>query len=146
VSQRARPVALAIFRRGQEILLIDITVPSSGRRFYRPPGGGIEYGERAADAVLREAHEELSTPCSIVRFLGVLENIFHAEEGLGHELMMLYELRFDDDGTYGLEEVPLIEDNGDVFTCRWRTFEAARQEGRPVYPDGLDELLTKRSV
>ena len=44
--------------------------------YCRPLGGGIEFGERGADAIVREIREELGAEIEDVRRLGTLENLF----------------------------------------------------------------------
>ena len=53
-----RPLALAVFRDGPRILVEDNAAWDRRDWFYRPPGGGVEFGERAIDAVRREMREE----------------------------------------------------------------------------------------
>jgi 8-oxo-dGTP pyrophosphatase MutT (NUDIX family) len=70
------PVALAVFRRGDRILVYDLKDLVLGRPFFRPPGGRIEWRERSADALRREIREELGAEVDGVRLLGILENLF----------------------------------------------------------------------
>lgn len=72
-----RPVVLCVIRRDTEILVVEYD-DIRDFTFYRPPGGGIEFGEHSRDAVIREIHEELGVTVTILRRLGVVENIWHA--------------------------------------------------------------------
>ncbi len=54
-----RVLALGIIWRGDELLLAEGYDPSKRQTFYRPLGGGVEFGERASDALIREFDEEL---------------------------------------------------------------------------------------
>jgi|GEM_PF-6087287 NUDIX domain len=58
-SGRIRALALALIWRGDELLLMEGDDPAKRQTFYRPLGGGVEFGERARDAVIREFAEEL---------------------------------------------------------------------------------------
>ena len=71
-----RPLALAVFRDGSRILVEDNAAWDRRDWFYRPPGGGVEFGERAADALRREMREEFNAEVTDVRLLGTLESIF----------------------------------------------------------------------
>ena len=55
---RIRPTALVVLRRAADILVIRST-DANGEPFLRLPGGGIEPGERAAQAAVREVREEV---------------------------------------------------------------------------------------
>jgi ADP-ribose pyrophosphatase YjhB (NUDIX family) len=44
--------------------------------FYRPPGGGIQFGETSLEAARREMREEFRLEVDDPRLLGVLESIF----------------------------------------------------------------------
>ena len=48
-----RPCAFIFLRCGSRILVSEMTDPIEGT-FYRPPGGGIEFGETSEEAARRE--------------------------------------------------------------------------------------------
>ena len=77
---RIRPIALAVIRRGPELLLETAFDTVKAEHFARPPGGGIEFGEPASDAVRREIQEEFGLTFVGPRLLAVLENIFIHED------------------------------------------------------------------
>jgi 8-oxo-dGTP diphosphatase len=67
--------------------------------FYFLPGGHVEHGEAAQDAVIREFIEETESHCSIKRFLGCLEYSFepgHSSICHNHEYNFVFELQSDD--------------------------------------------------
>ncbi|MEX2081522.1 MAG: NUDIX domain-containing protein, partial [Dehalococcoidia bacterium] len=53
--------------------------------FYRPLGGGIEFGETAEEAVIREMREEIGAETRVMRHLMTVENLFTYEGQPGHE-------------------------------------------------------------
>jgi len=52
---KIRAVALAVFVRPRDQAVLAVRLHDQGRVFYRPPGGGIEYGETSQEAACREA-------------------------------------------------------------------------------------------
>lgn len=54
------------------------------------PGGHIEKGETARDALLRELEEELGVGCGIAEFLGILEHTYSNEDDTVHEINLLF--------------------------------------------------------
>ncbi|MFN7038016.1 MAG: NUDIX domain-containing protein [Alphaproteobacteria bacterium] len=67
--------------------------------FYFLPGGHIEHGESAQDAVLRELTEETGSKCKVKKFLGCLEYSFepgHNSICHNHEYNFIFEIASDD--------------------------------------------------
>jgi ADP-ribose pyrophosphatase YjhB (NUDIX family) len=54
------------------------------------PGGHIEFGEPATNALSRELREELGLPVLIGRFLGSVENAWVDETGRHHEVNLVF--------------------------------------------------------
>ena len=53
------------------------------RDYYFLPGGHVEFGEKAEDALKREIKEELGVEAGDVKFIGAMENFF-TEDGTPH--------------------------------------------------------------
>jgi ADP-ribose pyrophosphatase YjhB (NUDIX family) len=139
VRQLARPVAVAILRRDDRILVFRVPDPVKHVIGYRPAGGTIEFGEAGADTVVREIREELGVEVIEPRYLGTLENIFTYLGKTGHELVRVYEVRFADSSLYGRDEFACVEANGEPFTCVWKPLKDFDRD--PLYPTGLLALL-----
>ena len=56
---RIRTIVLGIFLHEDRLLVFRGDDPARDVVFYRPLGGGVEFGERSADAFVREMREEL---------------------------------------------------------------------------------------
>ncbi|WIB79002.1 NUDIX domain-containing protein [Curtobacterium sp. MCPF17_002] len=103
--------------------------------FYRAVGGGIEFGERADEALRREFREELDVALDHVELLGVIENIFEFEGQPGHEYAHVFAVHSDE-----LDDVPLdaelvVLDEGSPV--RWAPLDTLV----PVFPEGVLEML-----
>lgn len=108
----------------------------SGAEFYRPLGGGIEFGETAEQALRREFAEEVAMPLGRVRLLGVLENRFELAGVPGHEIVFVFAAELSG-------AVPtVVADTGE--TVSWEPLEHFRSGTATLYPSGLLELLPAR--
>ena len=139
---RIRAKAVCVCRDDARILVGPGTDSVKGQTFYGPLGGGVEFGERAADAIRREMLEELNVELGQTVLLGVLENIFTYEGEPGHEIVFVFDARLFDESLYGRDLITGEESNGQRFEARWLPVQHFAPGGPPLYPDGLYELLT----
>jgi 8-oxo-dGTP pyrophosphatase MutT (NUDIX family) len=88
-SPRVRQRAAAVITQNERVLLHQL----QGDAFWALPGGGIEPGESAAQALARELHEELGVDLGLPISLGALavvaENFF-SYAGVAHHEIGLY--------------------------------------------------------
>ena len=99
--------------------------------FYRPIGGKIEFGERAADTVTREVREEISAEIADLAYLGTLENIFTYEGQPGHEIVMIYDGRFLDPAMNRDDVMVQGTDDGDIlYEAGWKRLDFFRGQAR----------------
>ena len=138
---KIRAVALAIFVRPRDGAVLAVRLQEGGRVFYRPPGGGIEFGETSCEAACREAVEELCQPVCAERLLGIVENLFAHGDKRGHEIMFNWLLHFEDASQYEREEFPIIEANGEAYTAYWVHDAELTAQGTPLYPRDLVKQL-----
>lgn len=54
------------------------------------PGGHVEFGESAKDALKREFMEELGIPCRIDSFLGIVESKWSSQDTINCEVNQLF--------------------------------------------------------
>ncbi len=136
---RIRPLALGIIRRGDALLVFEARDDFKDETYYRPLGGGIEFGESSKEALAREFAEELGAEIRVGNRIGVLENVFTWQNRPGHEIAFLHEAEFVDAGFYRRDEMKILDDPA---TARWVDV-AEFHEGRKIlYPYGLTELLS----
>ena len=142
-KHRIRPLALCVFRRGDQIFVSQGHDSRAKQTFFRPIGGRIEFGERGADAVIREVREELGAEVVDLAFLGTLENIFTYEGKPGHEIVMIYDGRFRDPALNRDDITVQGTDDGDIlYEAGWKRLDSFRApDAPPLYPTGLLALL-----
>lgn len=142
-TNKIRVIAICLFRHQGRLLVAEGWDPVKPQHFYRPVGGGVEFGESSAVAVAREIREELGAEVVDLRYLGTLENIFMHRGLPGHEIVFVYDGAFADASRYEQEQM-MIEENGLTFTALWKPLADFGPDGPPLYPDGLPELLGLR--
>jgi len=142
-DERIRPLALGVVWRSRDnaLLVFEGHNHVKGETFYRPLGGGIEFGEYSQEALRREFREELGVELTGVRYLATTENIFTCDGQRGHEIILLYEATLADPSFYERETIEVHEEHEIVPAC-WMPLRKIQADGLLLYPDGLLELLT----
>ena len=140
-AKRIRPLALGIFRRDDRLLVFEGYDPIKRETFYRPLGGGIEFGETGVQALVREMAEEISAEVTNLRYLGLAENIFTYAGEMGHEIVLLYEGDLANASFYERDVIEVVEPGGVTFKAYWKPLADFVDGRAPLYPDGLLNLL-----
>ena len=134
-----RPLVLGVVRRGDELLVLEGHDAVKGQTFFRPLGGGIEFGELSEQALHREFREELAVELTDVVRCGVLENVFQFEGRPGHEIVVLYTATIADPTFYDRPDPGPILDEG--TPVRWLPLADVVAGRAILYPTGLVDLL-----
>jgi 8-oxo-dGTP pyrophosphatase MutT (NUDIX family) len=142
IPGKIRTIVIGIFRRGDQLLCCEGFDKVKKNYYYRPPGGSIEFGERAEDALKREIREELGAEIDIWLFRGSFENIFVCDGIKGHEIVLIYEAKFRDPIFYQRDEMSAVEDNGEVFKAVWKGRNDFDADHRLV-PEGIERFLNE---
>ena len=127
------------------MLVIEAHDDVKAQTFYRPLGGGIEFGEKGAAAIIREIREEIAAEVVDIEYIGTLENIFTFNGDPRHEIIQVYSGRFTDDALYSTPSVPGVESDGRAMRVIWKDVNTFSPR-TPLYPDGLLELLRARET
>ena len=138
-----RPIAICVFLYNNHILVAEGYDPLKDEYFYRPLGGGIEFGETSAETICRELMEELNVQVDreSLRYLGALENIFHFNGTAGHEIVLIYDGALKESGLYEQAVIPGKEANGENIRSVWKSLDEFGVGKSILYPTGLLELL-----
>ncbi len=104
MAKRIRPIALGLIEHQGHVLVSKGEDSKTGEPFYRFLGGGIEFGETSAAALVREFAEEIQAQLTEVEYLGCLDNIFTLNGKPKHELIQLFRAKFVDRAFYQLDQ------------------------------------------
>jgi len=138
-----RPLAICVFRNRDRILVAEGYDPIKDETFYRPLGGGIEFGERSQETIRRELMEEIGVKLKqdTLKYLGVVENIFTFNGSPGHEIVLIYDGALEDSGLYDQAVILGKEANGEEIRAMWKNLDDFRAGKSILYPDGLFKML-----
>jgi 8-oxo-dGTP pyrophosphatase MutT (NUDIX family) len=139
---RIRPLAICVFRHNEHILVAEGYDPIKRQSFYRPLGGGIEFGETSEQTIHRELLEEIGAEVCELRYLGTLENIFVFNGAAGHEIVQVYDGALANAGLYEQSVILGQEmDMAESFQAVWKHLDEFGDGKLILYPTGLLEML-----
>lgn len=138
-----RPLAICVFRNKDRILVAEGYDSIKGETFYRPLGGGIEFGEHSEATICRELMEEIGVKLKqdTLKYLGAVENIFTFNGIPGHEIVLVYDGVLEDSGLYDQAVILGKEANGEEIRAAWKNLNEFRTGKSILYPEGLKEML-----
>ena len=147
MKNRIRPLAICVFRHNDCILVAEGYDPLKKQTFYRPLGGGIEFGERSENTVRRELMEEIQAEVGDLWYLGTLENIFIFNGTPGHEIVQVYDGVLKESGLYDQAVIVGEEaDGSEPFKAFWKNIHEFGEEKAILYPTGLLEMLVSEKL
>ena len=139
---RIRPIAICVFRHNNRILVAEGYDPIKNEHFYRPLGGGIEFGEYSDQTIRRELLEEIGAEVRELTYLGTLENVYVFNGTAGHEIVQIYDGVLRDDRLY--EQSMIVGQEMDIdasFCAVWKHIDEFGEGKLILYPTGLLKLL-----
>jgi 8-oxo-dGTP pyrophosphatase MutT (NUDIX family) len=138
-----RPIAICVFLRNNKILVAEGYDPVKVETFYRPLGGGIEFGESSQETICREIMEEINVEIEqeSLKYLGAVENIFRFNGSPGHEIVLVYDGTLKEPGLYEQAAILGKEANGEDIHALWKDLDEFITGKSILYPTGLTELL-----
>ncbi|RYC43200.1 NUDIX hydrolase [Pectobacterium zantedeschiae] len=139
--QKIRAKAVCLFRNDGKILLAEGYDPIKDEHYVLPLGGGVDFGELSQAAAEREVLEEISIAARDFVLLGVSENIFSYNGKPGHEIVFVYEARFQDESFYQQDIIHGIESNGVPILTRWFDIDLLRSGKINFYPHGIVDMI-----
>ncbi len=146
--QHIRPIAICVFLKNNKILVAEGYDPVKDQYFYRPLGGGIEFGENSADTICREMLEEIHVEVDreSLKYLGAVENIFHFNGTAGHEIVLIYDGALKESALYEQAVITGKEANGEDIRAVWKALVEFGVGKSILYPTGLLEMLAREQT
>ncbi|MGL5081791.1 MAG: NUDIX hydrolase [Microcoleaceae cyanobacterium] len=135
-SKKIRVLALGLIQRENHLFLSEGYDPTQQETFYRPLGGGVEFGELSQEALKREFLEELDAGLTQIQYLGCLESVFVYDGKPGHEIIQLYRCDFEDQTLYKSEQVTFQEGDRQK-TALWMPLSRFQSGELTLYPANL---------
>ena len=111
-----------------------LAVREKGKNFFFIPGGHIEPGESATDALRREFKEELDCEIAIGDFLGALEHQWPDEVPSHQEINLLFAVK-----ALGLEPEAVVVSNEAQLEFKWLPIDAL--QATSLEPPPLKALI-----
>lgn len=109
---------------------------SGATKGWRFLGGGIEFGERAEDALARELREEIGAAAIVGRQIAIVENIYEHHGIRGHEIVFVHEAEIVDSVLLARETIPVLDDEV-TPVAHWIAFAAFANGREKLLPAGL---------
>ena len=138
---RIRVIALGVLVLHDHALFSDGQDAVKGWAFLRPIGGGIEVGETAAAAVVREFQEETGLEVEVWDGLGVFESVYEYLGEPAHDVVFEFVMRYPAGREPG-ELPPIQVTEGDhSHATRWLPLAEVLAGFYPLVPQGLHARL-----
>ena len=135
-----RNIAICILKNNKNQILFQV-VEDGEKLFLRCPGGGIEFGETAIEAIHREVKEELGVNLIETHQIGVIESFFEYNSQPLHEIVFVFNGTLSDEFNFGRAYFERIESNGKVYKAVWKSLKECREEGWSIVPKDVVHYL-----
>jgi 8-oxo-dGTP pyrophosphatase MutT (NUDIX family) len=141
LESRIRPIALALIRHGDSILVEEGRDEVKDETFFRLLGGSIDFQELGADTVRRELGEELGAEVDVGDPVATVENIFTYEGEPAHEILLIYDCRLCEERLYSLAEWEAKEGSV-VHRVSWKRIDFFRSGEEILHPAEVLSILS----
>ena len=142
-ESRIRVISLALLIWRDHLLCLEGHDRVKDETFYRPLGGGVEFGETAGAAAVRELREETGMSIEVGAALGASENLFRYQGEPGHEVVFEFICTIAPGHEPGDLGPMTCHEGGATFIARWLPLPEVLAGTHRVYPDGLAERLAR---
>ena len=120
LQQITRVAAYGIIKQNEQVLLCRLSNRVTGSEGkWTLPGGGIDFAEAPAQAMVREIMEETGLSAEALDVAAVDSGVFEFEEGIRHSIRIIYHT------THVAGEL-VFEQGGSTDKCQWFSETEAR--------------------
>jgi ADP-ribose pyrophosphatase YjhB (NUDIX family) len=142
--EKIRVIAIALIYHNGRLLVEAVHNDDRSIKGWRPPGGGMEFGETAEQTLGREFMEEFGAAINVGKRIAVIENHFAHGGKRGHEIVFVHDAKLREDTLTKREEF-MFNENGDPALARWVKVEDFTSGAETLFPAGLiDWIITQR--
>jgi 8-oxo-dGTP diphosphatase len=146
LPRRQRVAAYAVIVRSGRVLLSRLAPSVSDVELWTLPGGGIDFGESPADAVVREVHEETGLRCVLgdPLWVGSAHRVVDPDTSPTemHSVRIVYRASVAADAP----EPRVVEVDGSTIDARWVDLADVRSAVVPTVPMVLEALSRLRPL
>ncbi|AFY82720.1 NUDIX hydrolase [Oscillatoria acuminata] len=139
---KIRVITLGLIQDKNRLFVSEGYDSVKNQEFYRPLGGGLDFGETSFEALKREFQEEVKGELTNIQYLGCVENIFIYNGKPGHEIIQLYGCDFSDRKFYELESLFFFEGKREVKAL-WIEIDRLTSGELVLVPTKLLEFVQK---
>lgn len=134
MTKEIRVSAMCLIEHKGKLLLCNGYDSVKKEKFLRIIGGGIDFREKAEDAVRREIKEELDSNLENLKFITVVENVFTYEGEKGHEVVFLYNGDLTNKDIYNTEKVSILDHEEGWENAEWIPISDILENKVILYP------------
>jgi 8-oxo-dGTP diphosphatase len=146
LPRRQRVAAYAVIVRAGRVLLSRLAPSISDTELWTLPGGGIDFGERPGDAVVREVYEETGLRCALGEplWIGSAHRVVDRETSPTemHSVRIVYVASVAADAP----EPRVVEVDGSTVDARWLDLTDVESGVVPTVPMVLEALARHQPV
>jgi len=140
-TNNIRSKVIGLAKRNNLLLVCEVLDDHGMLKGWCPMGGGIEFGEKAEDALKREIQEELRCDATIIGNPIIYENIFDHHDAIGHEIIFAFPICLENKEIYTKTRFQIHENRGSTHWVEWKPIEEFQQGKAKLFPTKLIDQL-----